>query len=207
MCTKFRFSRSRSKRYYRNFGESRKKVNLSESDSRDWVDQVVWNLDTCKINILTQCVPNFVQIFLGVVQSATNLGLHTVKSTAQRFFLEVGIKFEAAISNIATLVSGLDLPISRKKVNLSESDSRDWVDQVVWNLDTCKINILTQCVPNFVQIGLPGHTKKYVFLGVIRSATIATLAKVEKRSIFRKAILEIESTKLSEIWTPVRSIS
>ena len=88
---------------------------------------------------------------------------------------------------------------SRKKVNLSESDSRDWVDQVVWNLDTCKINILTQCVPNFVQIGLPGHTKKYVFLGVVQSATIKTLAKVEKRSIFRKAILEIESTKLSEI--------
>ena len=177
------FSRSRSKRYYRNFGESRKKVNLSESDSRDWVDQVVWNLDTCKINILTQCVPNFVQIglpghtkkyvFLGVIRSAT----------------------------IATLAKVGKRSIFRK------SDSRDWVDQVVWNLDTCKINILTQCVPNFVQIGLPGHTKKYVFLGVIRSATIATLAKVGKRSIFRKAILEIESTKLSEILTPVRSIS
>ena len=180
---KVRFSRSRSKRYYRNFGESRKKVNLSESDSRDWVDQVVWNLDTCKINILTQCVPNFVQI---------GLPGHTKK------YVFLGVIRSATIATLAKV---------GKRSIFRESDSRDWVDQVVWNLDTCKINILTQCVPNFVQIGLPGHTKKYVFLGVVRSATIATLAKVGKRSIFRKAILGIEWTKLSEIWTPVRSIS
>ena len=151
MCTKFRwdwstgsyekvrFSRSRSKRYYRNFGESRKKVNLSESDSRDWVDQVVWNSDTCKINALTQCVPTFVQI---------GLPGHTKK------YVFLGVVRSATIATLAKV---------GKKVNLSESDSRDWVDQVVWNLDTCKINILTQCVPNFVQIGLPGHTKKVRF--------------------------------------------
>ena len=95
----------------------------------------------------------------------------------------------------------------RKKVNLSESGSRYWADQIVWNFDTFKINILTQCVPNVVHIGQLDHMKKTVFQRVVWGAVVESWAKVGKRSIFRKAVLDIEPTKLSEILTPLRSIS
>ena len=49
---------------------------------------------------------------------------------------------------------------------------------------------------------------RIIFNGVFfkesfESVVIEALAKVGKKSIFRKAILGIESTKLSEILTPV----
>ena len=96
---------------------------------------------------------------------------------------------------------------SRKKVNLSENVSRDGVDQMVWNSHSFFINVLTQCVSNFVHIGPLDHTKRYVYLTVVRSATIATLASQKKRSIFQKVVLAIDKTKLSKILTPLRSIS
>ena len=119
MCTKFgldwstgfyengRFSKSRSKRYYRHFGESRKKVNLSESGSRDRVNQIVWNLDTFQIHIWPQCIPNFVQI---------GQPDHMKKTVFQRV---VSKRCYHSFGEI------------RKKANLSESGSGDWLYQIV----------------------------------------------------------------------------
>ena len=53
-----RFLKSRLRRCCRSFGQSRKKVNLSESGSPDWVDQTVWNFHRLFINVLTQYVQN-----------------------------------------------------------------------------------------------------------------------------------------------------
>ena len=171
------FQRVVSKRLYRHFGKSREKVNLSESGSRDLVDQIVWNLNTLKINILTQCVSNFVQI--GRPDHRKRTVFQRVVS--KRLYRHFGK--------------------SREKVNLSESGSRDLVDQIVWNLNTLKINILTQCVSNFVQIGPPDDKKATFFYESFQSAVIEALAKAEKGSIFRKAVLRIELTKLSQIST------
>ena len=177
---KDRFSKSRFKALVSKFGESRKKVNLSESGSRDWADQIVWNFDTFKINILTQCVPSFEVDWI---------------KWKRPFFKE---SFESARCRI--------LGESRKKVNLSESSSRDWADQIVWNFDTFKINILTQCVPSFDSIGRLDQMRQFV-QRVVWGAVVESWAKVGKRSIFRKAVLGIEQTKLFQILTPLRSIS
>ena len=71
---------------------------------------------------------------------------------------------------------------SREKVYISESGSGDWVDQIVWNFDTSKINILTQCVSNFVQIGLPGHMKKTVFQRVVSKRCYRSFAERRKKA-------------------------
>ena len=180
---KIRFLKSRLKRYYRHFGESRKKVNLSESGSRDWVDQIVWNFDTSKINILIQCVPNFVHIgppdhmkrtvFQRVVskcyyrplwrksekgqsfgkwfstgidctKSSEILGMEwtkyqCLKSMCTKFRLDwsriiqkdtfIKESFQSAVIK-ALAKDGILRSIFR------ESDSRDLVDQVVWNFNT-----------------------------------------------------------------------
>ena len=207
MCTKFwfdwstgsnekdRFSKSRFKALVSKFGESRKKVNLSESGSRDWADQIVWNFNTFKINILTQCVPSFVPIGR-LDQMKKTVFQRVVSKRSYQSLAKVGKR--SIVSKFGE---------SRKKVNLSESGSRDWADQIVWNFDTFKINILTQCVPSFDSIGRLDQMKKTVFQRVVWGAVVESWAKVGKRSIFRKAVLRIEPTKLSEILTPLRSIS
>ena len=158
------------------------KVNLSESGSQDYVDQIVWNFDTFQIHILTQCVPNFVHI-----GPPDHIKKYVVqRAVSKRYYRHFGE--------------------SRKKVNLSENVSRDGVDKMVWNFYSFSINVSTQCVPKFVHISPPDHMKRTVFSKSHFKALLSNLiklckalAKDGKRSIFRKALLGIECTKLSEI--------
>ena len=223
MCIKFRsdwstgsyekdlFSNSRSKRCHQSFGERRKKVNLSENVSRDGVDQMVWNFYSFFINVLTQCVSNFVHIGLldhikiyvylvRVVRSATIATSAKVKKgqsfrkrlsglsgpnslklsqfshqclnsmpTKFRFDWTTGsykkihfsTSFEALLSQLWR---------KSKKGQSLRSGSRDWVYQIVWNFDTFKINILTQCVFMliFVDKGLFEHSCCQLHYNVFR---------------------------------------